>query len=189
MFLREQRIEHRSLRRWCSANSVPHYVVADLNTPQVAKLVAGAHVDVVVYGGGGILRKPFLEAAGRHVLNAHSGPLPEIRGMNACEWSLLLDIRPAVTIHYIDEGIDTGKIVETIPLRVAPGDCIDQLRAKCVVLGIKGLCRAVSTLETAHAAPPQALPSHRQCFVMAPVLRELLEWKLTRANMGRKHVA
>jgi methionyl-tRNA formyltransferase len=28
--------------------------------------------------------------------------------MNACEWALLLGHAPAVTIHLIDRGIDTG---------------------------------------------------------------------------------
>lgn len=185
-FLREQAIQRRSLRRWCAGRRVPYHVVATLNSERAVGIVAQSRPEIVIYGGGGILRTPFLQAAGRRVLNAHSGPLPAIRGMNACEWSLLLDVPPAVTIHFIDEGIDTGEILETIPLPVDPTDTVARLRAKCVVLGIEGLRRAVGSPARQDCAPTETRGRERQCFVMAPVLRDLLEWRLSNAKMRQK---
>ena len=74
--------------------------------------------DLVVYAGGGILRKNFIKVPNIGILNAHSGKLPFFRGMNVIEWSLLYNVKPTVTVHMISEGID-GDILfqKSIPVK------------------------------------------------------------------------
>jgi methionyl-tRNA formyltransferase len=167
-----------SLRAFAREAALPYKVAASLNAPAALEFVRGARADGVIYGGGGIVGAGFLEAAGGRVLNAHSGPLPEIRGMNALEWSLLLGLKPAVTIHHIDRGIDTGPTVAVRPVKVEPGDDVETLRAKCVAEGVRGLRENIGAFErpTPERAPDAA--AHRQCFVMAPALRALLDAQL-----------
>lgn len=173
--LRENAITERSLRRWCESNRASFHTVKNLNAPKAIHLLHSYAPQGVIYGGGGILKDEFLAAAAGCVLNAHSGPLPQIRGMNACEWSVLLGLAPEVTIHFIARGIDTGAVVERIAVPVNPTDSIATLRAKCVRLGIEGLARkATALLHKPPLSPPHG-GRHRQCFVMAPVLLELLE--------------
>ncbi len=177
-FLQTHQLRHRSLKAWAADHHARYHVVPDLNAPPTIDLVRRVQADGLIYGGGGILRNGILEAIGGRVLNAHSGPLPEIRGMNACEWSLLLGLAPMVTIHFINRGIDTGSTVRTLPVVVEPGDTIDRLRSKCTVLGVEGICDSVESLAS---PPPPASPQaghHRQCYVLAPVLKELLEHRL-----------
>ncbi|MEM7235649.1 MAG: formyltransferase family protein, partial [Planctomycetota bacterium] len=138
-FLEEESITHRSLSAWTSEHNVPQWSVASLNSTEAILKIEEARADLVAYGGGGILKGKFIDAARGLVLNAHSGPLPEIRGMNACEWSLLLGPSVAVTIHGIDRGIDTGPILERIPISVDVRDTIDALRSKCTVAGVRGI--------------------------------------------------
>jgi folate-dependent phosphoribosylglycinamide formyltransferase PurN len=183
-FLRERDIAHRSLRAWATERGVPRVVCRDLNSKEAIRFVEGVEPDGVLYGGGGILRESFIEAAGGRVLNAHSGRAPEIRGMNACEWSLLLGIPTEVTIHFIDRGIDTGPVVERLPVYVRPGDTIEALRARCVTIGVDGLVRSARRIDA--VPPPAPAPGERdlQCFVLAPALRELLEAGLQRGLGG-----
>lgn len=177
-FLARLEIKHRSLKSWTAARGVPRHVVSSLNAAEAVGFVAAAAADGVVYGGGGILKNVFLKAARGRVLNAHSGPLPQVRGMNACEWSLILNLPPAVTIHYIDRGIDTGAIIERIPVSREPGDDIERLRAKCVVAGVEGLVRAADVLKEPLPGRSAEAERDRQCFVLAPVLLELLQMRL-----------
>ena len=184
-FLRRESIAGGSLRAWAKAHDVPHRVVGSLNDPDAVALVREAGAQAVFYAGGGILRKPLLDAAAGRVVNAHSGPLPEIRGMNALEWSILIGEPPTVTIHVIDLGIDTGGVIEKIPIPVEPGDTIESLREKCEVLGVQGLVRAAALVDRPLPARPPGADAHRQCFVMAPVLRELAERKLSGRGVPR----
>ena len=58
-----------------------------------------------------ILRRPILERLPDRVVNLHISSLPYNRGADPNLWSAL-DATPAgVTIHYVDEGVDTGDII------------------------------------------------------------------------------
>jgi len=52
-------------------------------------------------------------------INCHAGKLPFYRGRNILNWVLINDEREfGITVHYIDEGIDTGDIIlqEVFPI-------------------------------------------------------------------------
>lgn len=181
-FLREHAIAERSLSQWSRRHAVALRRVSDLNAPGALEVLRSARAQGVLYAGGGILRRGFLEAAQGRVLNAHSGPLPAVRGMNACEWSLLLGHAPAVTIHVIDSGIDTGGVLQQIRIERESCDTIETLRGKCVVAGVEGLIRALGPLEGPLPTRSNAAGVARQCFTLAPVLRELLEEQLSRRD-------
>lgn len=178
-FLVVNQIPNISLPEWTRRHRVAYLNVASLDSPQALAFVKEVAPDGVIYGGGGILRKGFIDAAHRKVINAHSGPLPQVRGMNACEWSLLLGLRPTVTIHFIDEGVDTGSSIEAISIEVEHGDDIERLRSKCIVAGIVGLRRNANEVIVRAADPFDSSEARtRQCYVLAPALRTLLESKL-----------
>ena len=45
-------------------------------------------------------------------INCHAGKLPYYRGRNVLNWALINDEKEfGVTIHYVDDGIDTGDII------------------------------------------------------------------------------
>lgn len=166
----------RSLRAWARRCNVRCASVGDINAPAALRLVESLKPAVTAYTGGGILGRPFLEAAGRRVLNAHSGPLPSVRGMNACEWSLLLGEPLSATIHLVDEGIDTGPVVERIGVAAQIGDTLEMLRERCVVAGIEAMVKHVqrAVRDELHMEAAESGVRSRQCFVMAPAIRELL---------------
>jgi hypothetical protein len=177
-FVREHRIDERSLSQWARLHGIPYHSVASLNHSDTLEVVRASAADGVLYCGGGILKPAFLDAAHGRVLNAHAGPAPEIRGMAACEWAVLLGLRPSVTIHFIDDGIDTGPVVASIPVTVEPGDTIARLRNRSVVTGIEGLRREVAALRRPLPPRQPGAGESRQCFVLAPALADLLELRL-----------
>jgi hypothetical protein len=177
--LREHAIRPHGIRAWCRASGVPCWVVRDLNAVRSIETVTRASADACVYVGGGILRRPFLEAA-RRVINAHAGPLPEVRGMNAAEWAALLRHRQEVTVHLIDEGIDTGPVLRAFRLAHARCASIQHLRGAAVARGIEGLREVVRNrqFDPPGGRVPSSSPTTRQCFIMAPALLERLDQRL-----------
>ena len=176
--LKEFRETHKiiahSLKRWAHENNVTYKVVSSINSLESEHLLRDSDPDFLIYGGGGIIRKSIIKAS-RRILNAHLGPLPEIRGMNAIEWSVLLRERHEITIHFIDEGIDTGPIIRSIPVEIARGDSINSIREKAMVSGIKGLVQVVLQ---EHVEPSVNNDSYRQCFILSRTMIELLQCKL-----------
>lgn len=72
---------------------------------------------VISYGYRYILKQDFVERYHHRIINLHIALLPWNRGADPNLWSFLEDTPKGVTIHYIDEGVDTGKIIaqKTVP--------------------------------------------------------------------------
>ena len=178
-FLTKHNIRTRGLKAWCDAYGAQYWRVDDLNACKTVAIVKRAAPHAVLYAGGGILRRDFIAAAGR-VLNAHAGPLPEIRGMNAAEWAALLDMPAEVTIHFIDTGIDTGKPIRTFAYDRSTCKTTSELRQAATIRGVEGMHEVVRAraFEASTTSGPAAIPS-RQCFIMAPALVQMLERRLS----------
>lgn len=56
-------------------------------------------------------------------INCHAGKLPFYRGRNILNWALINDEKEfGITVHYIDEGIDTGDIIFQRSFPITDGD-------------------------------------------------------------------
>lgn len=83
--------------------------------------------DFIVLGGAGIL-KPHLIATARHgVLNAHPGLLPWIRGTGVIGRAIERGIPVGATCHYVNAGIDLGRIIERRLLPVTGKENLQEL--------------------------------------------------------------
>lgn len=66
---------------------------------------------IVSYGYRHIIRGNVLDKYLNKIINLHISYLPWNRGADPNFWSLLEGTPKGVTIHYVDEGIDTGNII------------------------------------------------------------------------------
>lgn len=177
----QQQLQTSSLKAWCSEHGVAYHVVKSINDESAVSAVSSANADMLVYGGGGILRKALIESVNGNVINPHAGPLPEIRGMNAIEWATLLGERQTVTVHLIDTGIDTGRLIGETPVPVQANDDINTLRANAVATGVCALTDALKGISSPAEIQTQDNPgavAGRQCYPMSQVSQELLAQKL-----------
>jgi phosphoribosylglycinamide formyltransferase-1 len=86
---------------------------------------------VVCAGYMQLLRKPFFDHYGGRIVNTHSAPLPEFPGAHPIEDVLAAGAREsAATVHYVDEGIDTGPVIVAEPVPVLEDDTPETLRAR-----------------------------------------------------------
>ena len=65
----------------------------------------------VIHGYRLILRRPVLDRLPDRIVNLHISYLPYNRGADPNLWSLLEDTPAGVSIHYVDEGVDTGDLI------------------------------------------------------------------------------
>ncbi|MEG0509515.1 MAG: formyltransferase family protein, partial [Eubacterium sp.] len=66
-----------------------------------------------------IFKRTIIETPKEKTINCHAGKLPFYRGRNILNWALINDEKEfGITVHYIDEGIDTGDIIlqRTFPI-------------------------------------------------------------------------
>lgn len=114
-------------------------VEALLTEPDQLDLVRDLEPDIVVAAGFEHIVPPeILAIPDQGCLNVHPGRLPHTRGYNPNVWAIVEDLPAGVTIHYMDEGVDTGDIVATRELAVSfeetGRELYERLESACVDL-------------------------------------------------------
>ena len=117
----------------------------------MADWLAGHGVDLVVLAGYmHLLRPVFLARFPGSVVNTHSAPLPDFPGAHPIEDVLAAGVsETAATVHYVDEGVDTGPVIAAERVPVVAGDTADSLRARIQAVEHRLLPRVVRELAQA----------------------------------------
>jgi phosphoribosylglycinamide formyltransferase-1 len=91
-----------------------------------------AEVDLVVLAGFmRILKGEILRAFAHKVVNIHPALLPAFPGLEAWKQALEYGVKTTgVTVHFVDQGIDTGPIIAQETTPVLPGDTAETLHAR-----------------------------------------------------------
>ena len=66
---------------------------------------------VVVYNYRSIIKEDVIELLGNRIINLHTSYLPWNKGSSPNIWSFIDDTPKGVTIHRLEKGLDTGKIL------------------------------------------------------------------------------
>lgn len=103
-----------------------------------ARLVAelrGRGVELVCLAGFmRIVTRTLLEAYPHRVLNIHPSLLPSFPGMHAVRQALVAGARVSgCTVHFVDEGTDSGPVLVQAAVPVLDGDTEDSLAARILV--------------------------------------------------------
>jgi methionyl-tRNA formyltransferase len=98
---------------------VPH-----INHPDVVKLARDLKPDLICVFGTSLIRGDLLKEGRLGIVNLHGGLSPEYRGADCTFWALYNGEPEKVgcTLHYIDAGIDTGRLIAHISPEVREGD-------------------------------------------------------------------
>lgn len=72
-----------------------------------------------------------LEAFKGKIINIHPSLLPSFKGLHAIEQAMEAGVKvTGVTIHYVDEGMDTGPIIAQEAVSIEPLDTIEDVKEK-----------------------------------------------------------
>ncbi|MGI8902397.1 MAG: phosphoribosylglycinamide formyltransferase [Solirubrobacteraceae bacterium] len=101
----------------------------------IADCCSDAGADLVVLAGYmQLLSASFLDRFPRRVINVHPALLPAFAGLDAVGQAIAYGVKVfGVTVHYVDEGIDTGPVILQRAIEVPdarePADVLARLRA------------------------------------------------------------
>ncbi|SMC26330.1 Formyl transferase [Desulfacinum hydrothermale DSM 13146] len=100
-------------------HQVPH-----INHPRVLDLVDRLDPDLITVFGTSLIRDPLLGRGRLGMVNLHGGLSPHYRGADGTFWALYHEEphRVGCTIHFIDTGIDTGRLIAHVCPEVREGD-------------------------------------------------------------------
>src|SRR5262245_23397381 len=82
---------------------------------------------VVLAGYMHLLTKPFLDRFPDAIVNVHPSLLPEFPGSHAIDDALAAGVATTgVTVHHVDEGVDTGPVIRQEAVPVEPRETLEE---------------------------------------------------------------
>jgi phosphoribosylglycinamide formyltransferase-1 len=82
---------------------------------------------VVLAGYMQLLTPAFLDRFRDRVVNVHPSLLPAFPGARAIDEALAAGVdTTGVTVHYVDEGVDTGPVIRQEPVAVEPRESLEE---------------------------------------------------------------
>ena len=127
---------------------------------------------IVVVAYGRILPKAVIDVPQFGCLNLHVSLLPKYRGAAPIQWSLINgDKQTGVTVMHIDEGLDTGDIIDVLPIDIEENETQEELFAKVAEKGKVFLSRVMETVVAGnYTRTPQ---DHTQATLAPPLTKEM----------------
>jgi folate-dependent phosphoribosylglycinamide formyltransferase PurN len=136
--------------------------VSTVNSPECLALLAQLQPAVVAVYGTRILKQATLDAVQAQFINYHAGINPKYRGQHPAYWALSQGDREhaGVTIHLVDNGVDTGEVLRQATVAFKPEDRIYTYQHRQAAVGLPLFAEAIAEAADA-GARGEKLPGYR----------------------------
>ena len=134
---RRQRLSASPVKEFAVERGVPLFQPASLRRPEAQDELRALSPDVIVVAAYGKLLPPgVLEIPPLGSLNVHPSLLPRYRGPSPVVAAILNgDDVAGVTIMKLDEGMDTGPIVDQRQTQIGPDESVEDLTLRLFEMG------------------------------------------------------
>ena len=152
-------------------NSLTVFQPETLRDETAAEILKELNPDIiVVVAYGKILPKEILDIPRLGCVNAHASLLPKYRGASPIQWAIVKgESVTGVTTMYMDEGMDTGDILETVSVDINPEETAEQLFCRLSSISAELTISTLDKIEKGNIVPcPQ--PSDGASY--APIIKK-----------------
>ena len=172
--------QRNPVKAFADEKNIPVRQPAKLRDPEAIEWVDNLQPDLLVLAFvTDFVPKKMIDISTRGGINYHPSLLPKYRGGSAMNWAIISgEMETGVTIHQIDEGVDTGPIILQEKVAIEPDDTLKSLYFKKLYpLGIKMIPEAVRLIREGKAKPS---PQNDSEASYQPVINEkdvIINWE------------
>jgi len=124
-------------------------IVKNVNQEDSVEFIKNSAPELIVVFGTSLIKKDIMGIPEKAIINVHTGLSPYYRGGQCAFWCLYNDEPEyiGVTVHYLDEGIDSGDIIIQGRPKIEEGDCVTSIECKLAILATQLLIKAIKQIE------------------------------------------
>ena len=134
-----------TLKDYAKRNNIDYIKNKNVNSDEFISIIIKYKCDLFVsMSFNQIFKSKIINLAKYKTINCHAGKLPFYRGRNVLNWVLINDEKEfGVTVHFVDEGIDTGDIISQKSFQITDQDNYETLLEKAYMECANILYKAV----------------------------------------------
>ena len=166
------------VKRFALEEKIPVFQPEKCSAPDVENILREYDTDVfVVVAFGQILNKNLLSIPRNFCINLHSSLLPKYRGAAPINWAIINgETETGITTMKMDSGLDTGDILLTHKVSIAP---LDDAKSLHDTLALKGSILMLDTLQKLESGTLKPICQKSGHSTYAPKLKKedgLIDW-------------
>jgi methionyl-tRNA formyltransferase len=175
---RGKKVQFGPVKALALSRNIPVVQPEKMKDPTFIETLRGWGPDVIVVAAfGRILPKILLDLPPKGCLNVHGSLLPKYRGAAPIQWAVIHgETETGITIMRMDEGMDTGAILQQEVMAIEPHETAGELGSR---MALAGGALLVTTLRGWLAGTLTPYPQNESEATLAPMLRKedgLIDW-------------
>ena len=158
---RGRHLQASAIKQWAVSKHIPVYQPINFKSDTACEELAALQPDLmIVIAYGLILPKRVLDIPRLGCVNVHASLLPRWRGASPIQQAILAgDTESGVTVMKMDEGMDTGAMLQKITCSINATDTAGSLHDKLACLSVEPLLQMIDLLAQ-QRAPLTHQPEH-----------------------------
>ncbi len=169
-----------SIQFYAKSQGIPVWDIKTPNSKKFREELKAIEPDVIINQSQSIIKKDLLDIPKIGVINRHNALLPKNRGRLTPFWVLYKgEKETGVSIHFVEEGIDSGDIIVQKKYAISPKDTFNSLVKKNYQIAPVAMIEALDKLDQdeQHYIPN---PDEEATYNTVPGLKEAWEYRFGR---------
>jgi len=171
-----------TLKHYSSSAQIPYYFMGNGCDYALEEWIRDKKLDIIVVKSMSELLKRHIWSLPKYgTINIHSSLLPKYRGPNPIFWMYHdMDLQGGVTVHHIDDGEDTGDILEQEMFSITVGERPLLIRRKANEIGAMLLVKTLDRIaigKQTRTPQPKESPTPRAKNVSLSEMWEFIDWE------------
>lgn len=141
-------VNRGDVRKFSESNKLKVFEPLKLRDEQFLSEIKSLNADLFVVVAFKMLPEVLWKIPKLGTINLHASLLPAYRGATPINWAIINgEKKTGVTTFFIDENIDTGKIIRQDKIPIGNDETFDELHSRLMVLGTSCLAESIQNLE------------------------------------------
>jgi methionyl-tRNA formyltransferase len=161
--------------------------ITNPNSQKFLDSIKKLNPDIIINQSQSIIKEGLLQVPKIGVINRHNALLPKNRGRLTPFWVLYKgEKETGVSVHFVDEGIDSGEIIVQKKYKVNKNDTFNSLVKRNYEIAGKAMLEALDILEDGNYS---LIPNNDECatYNTTPSIKHAWEYRKKRMiRMGKK---
>ena len=137
-----------SVRRVCEAHNIPYSYSKNINAADFIHHCQELNIDLIAsVSPTQIFKENLINLPRYGCINIHTAKLPKYRGLYPTYWAMACGEKTVgISIHYIEKGIDTGKIILQDEVEIPSGTTLDHMLTVTKLKGAELLVESIKQI-------------------------------------------
>lgn len=185
---RGKKIQASAVKLLAQKYNIPINQPTNLSNENEKKIISNRKPDIILTVAYGLLLpEDIIEIPRFGSINVHASLLPKWRGAAPVERSIISgDDETGITIMQMDQGLDTGDMIEKGYCQISEKETGDSLKAKLTIIGKKLLIESLARIEDGSSVSTPQTESRHSYAKKIHKDEGLVNWNESAIHIDRK---